>query len=97
WVSAAGGLVPSSNPVTDSVTNQKTVGVQPNAGLFIDRNGSLLVSMLTGSGIWNGPTLNVYPDVIAHGPLSPGFFVQWATGGPDGRGLRFGVTSKLGI
>lgn len=97
WVSAAGGVVPSSNPVTDSITNQKSVGVQPNVGLFVDRNGSLLVSMLSGSGIWNGPTLNVYPEVIARGPLSPGFFVQWATGGPDGRGLRFGVTSKLGI
>jgi len=41
--------------------------------------------------------LNVYPGIIGSGRWSPGFFVQQANGGVDGRGVRFGITSSLGV
>lgn len=97
WVSATGGVIPFSNPVLDPVTGRKTVDVKPNVGFFVDRDGSLLASFVGLSGQTNGPTLNVYPGVFAGGILSPGFFVQQATGGVDGRGVRFGITSRLGV
>ncbi len=94
WVSASGGFDPSDNPVIDSATNTKTVTLQPNAGLFLDRNGSLLASFISKGGGTNGPTINLYPGLFRLGPLpSPGFWVQQIRGG----GMRMGITSGLGV
>ncbi len=96
WWSATGGVVPVKNPVIDASTNTKTVDVKPNVGLFVDRDGSLLASYIGVSGRTNGPTLNVYPGAFWSQAMMPGFFVQQATGGVDGHGLRFGIASRLG-
>ncbi|MDB4873702.1 MAG: hypothetical protein JWM41_148 [Gemmatimonadetes bacterium] len=93
WLSASGGFDPSDNPVIDSRTGAKTATLLPNAGLFLDRHGSLLVSFITKGGSSNGPTLNVYPGVVGSGAWSPGLWAQGVRGG----GLRFGVVSKFGI
>ena len=97
WLSFTGGAVPTDVPVIDERTNTRTVKIRPNGAVFFDRNGSLLASFIGASGMTNGPTLNVYPGVIGSGRWSPGFYVQSATGGVDGRGLRFGLTSSLGF
>lgn len=97
WVSTAFGAIPTDVPIIDSTTNTRSVTLRPNAGIFIDRNGSLLVSFVNRSGMTNGATLNIYPGVIGSGRWSPGFFVQSATGGVDGHGLRFGIASSYGI
>jgi hypothetical protein len=93
WLSASGGFDPADNPVIDTKTGAKTATLLPNAGLFLDRDGSLLVSFITKGGSSNGPTLNVYPGVLGSGPWSPGLWVQGVRGG----GLRFGVVSRVGI
>ena len=97
WVTAAGGEVPVENPITDPTTGSRTVRLHPNIGLFVDRNGSLLASFLGLNGSANGATLNVYPGVLHLGGISPGFFAQRITGGPEGHGLRWGVISRAAI
>ncbi len=93
WLSASGGFDPSDNPVIDTRTGAKTATLLPNAGLFLDRKGSLLASIITKGGSSNGPTLNVFPGVIGSGAWSPGVWIQAVRGG----GYRFGVVSRLGI
>ena len=95
-VSVGGGAVPTDVPVIDAKTNTKTATLAPNYGVFIDRNGSLLVSFINRAGRTNGPTLNVYPGVMKVGPLTAGLWVQAVRGGFDQRGLRWGITSNLG-
>jgi hypothetical protein len=97
WLSVTAGAIPVDVPVIDSATNTRSVIVRPNAGIFLDRNGSLLASVVGQNGMTNGPTLNVYPGVLGSGRWSPGFFVQAATGGVDGHGLRFGIASSHGF
>jgi hypothetical protein len=71
-------------------------GLAPNFGVFLDRNGSLLVSFVNRTGNTNGATLNVYPGVLKFGRASAGLWIQSVHGGFDGRGTRWGITSKLG-
>lgn len=95
-ISAGGGAIPVDVPVIDASTNTKSVTLAPNYGIFLDRNGSLLVSFIAQAGRTNGPTLNVYPGVLKLGPLTAGLWVQSVRGGFDGRGIRWGITSRLG-
>jgi hypothetical protein len=93
WLSPSVGFDPVDNPVIDPATGAKTATLKPNAGFFLDRDGSLLVSFITKGGSSNGATLNVYPGVVGSGAWSPGLWVQAVHGG----GYRFGVVSRLGI
>jgi hypothetical protein len=93
WVSASGGFDPSDNPIIDPVTGAKTVLLKPNAGLFLDRDGSLLVSLVMKGGSRDGATLNVYPGVIRIPGVSPGVWAQTIQGG----GFRFGVVARAGL
>jgi hypothetical protein len=90
WLSAAGGFDPADNPIIDQATGRKSVSLEANAGLFVDRDGSLLVSIITKGGSNNGPTLNVYPGVLSR---HAGIWVQSVAGG----GVRFGVVSRTGL
>jgi len=90
WLSAAGGFDPADNPIIDQTTGRKSVSLEANAGLFVDRDGSLLVSMITKGGSNNGPTLNVYPGVLNR---HVGIWVQSVRGG----GIRFGLVSRMGL
>ena len=76
WISAAAGFDPSDNPVVDPSTNTKTVTLLMNGAIFLDRDGSLLVSLITKGGSNNGATLNVYPGVLSIGHVSPGLWAQ---------------------
>jgi hypothetical protein len=93
WLSASAGFDPVDNPVVDPRTGAKGATLLPNAGVFFDRKGSLLVSFITKGGSTNGPTLNIYPGVIGSGQWSPGLWVQGVRGG----GLRYGVVSRYGV
>jgi hypothetical protein len=93
WLSASAGFDPSDNPVVNASTGAKTATLLPNAGLFFDRNNSLLASFITKGGSSNGPTLNVYPGIIGSGAWSPGVWLQAVRGG----GYRFGVVSRYGF
>jgi hypothetical protein len=93
WVSAGAGYDAPLNPVIDSTTGKKTATIEPNGGLFWDRNGSLLASLIARLGSNNGATLNVYPGAISIAGVRPAFWVQHDRGG----GFRFGLTSRLGV
>jgi hypothetical protein len=93
WVSASGGFDPADNPIIDAKTGAKGATLLPNAGLFLDRNSSLLISFITKGGSSNGPTLNIYPGVIGSGAWSPGVWVQGIRGG----GFRYGILSRFPV
>jgi hypothetical protein len=93
WISAGAGYDAPANPVIDTTTGKKTATIEPNAGLFWDRRGSLLVAFIAKLGSNNGPTLNVYPGVLGVGDVKPGLWVQRNRGG----GFRFGISSRLGF
>jgi hypothetical protein len=89
WLSPTLGFDPADNPIIDPATGAKTVTLKPNAGLFLDRNGSLLISVISKGGSTNGATVNIYPFWRA----MPGLWYQRATGG----GARFGLVSPVGL
>lgn len=93
WLTVAAGADAPANPVIDTVTGKKTATLESNGGLFYDRNGSLLASLITRGGSNNGLTLNVYPGLLRVGPIKPSLWVQENRGG----GVRFGVSSQLGV
>jgi hypothetical protein len=92
WITLGGGADAPANPVIDSTTGKKTATLEPNGGLFYDRNGSLIASLITRGGSNNGVTLNVYPT-FGVGTLKPGLWLQQNKGG----GWRFGISSQLGV
>ncbi len=93
WVSVAGGWDPAENPVVDEATGRKTVVLNPNAGAFWDRDGSLLASVVVRARREELVTLNVYPGVVRVLGRSPGLWAQWLDSGR----FRFGVSSALGV
>lgn len=93
WVSLAGGWDPAENPVIDPVTGEKTVTLLPNAGLFYDRDGSLLGALLVRWGRREPITVNVYPGVVHFHRWSPGL---WAHIEKNGQ-FRFGIVPKWGL
>ena len=64
--------------------------VRPSAGLFWDRRGSLLASLILNGTDGLAARLNVHPGVLASGPWSPGVFL-----GVEDRGsVQAGVTLR---
>lgn len=92
WVTLGSGADAPATPVIDSTTGKKTATLESNAGLFIDRDGSLIASLVTRGGSNNGLTLNVYP-IFSVGPVRPGFWIQQDRNG----GFRFGMSSLFGL
>ena len=94
WYSLGFGWDARSNPVVDPVTGRKTVELVPNAAFFLDRQGSLLLSVVKGSGLDGGVVLNLYPGVARSSKNMPGL---WAHVLKDNRGVRLGITSPWGV
>jgi hypothetical protein len=93
WFSLAGGWDPTENPIIDPVTGEKTVTLNPNIGVFYDRDGSLLSALHVRFNRKELVTLNVYPGVVHFGKWSPGMFAHVLQ---DGR-MRFGIVPKFGL
>lgn len=93
WLTVGGGADAPVNPVIDSTTRKKSAELEPNGGIFYDRDGSLLASVVNRGGSDNGATLNVYPGVLGWRMVQPSFWLQLNRGG----GVRFGVSSRLGL
>jgi hypothetical protein len=92
-VSLAAGADAVDNPVLDPATMRRTVVLRPNAGLFVDRGGSLLFSAVRTSTSDASLAVNVYPGVVRVGGFSPGLWAQLLRGG----GARVGLAGPLGI
>jgi hypothetical protein len=80
-------------PVVDTTTGARTAVLRPNAGLFLDRGGSLLVSVTRTGSSDASLAVNVYPGVVRLGHFSPGLWAQALRGG----GVRAGLVGPLGI
>jgi hypothetical protein len=93
WFSLGGGFDPASNPIIDPATGRKSVTLLPNIGIFVDRDGSLLGSLLANGGSDVLAGVNLYPRVVHLGPFSPGI---WAQALRDG-GFRIGLASRWGV
>jgi hypothetical protein len=64
--------------------------VRPSAGLFWDRRGSLLASLIVNGTEGLAARLNVHPGVLGSGPWSPGLYV----GVEDGGGVQAGAVLR---
>lgn len=74
----------------DSAARQVTVTTTPTAGIFLDRNNTILASMIWSHSTDNFFNANVYPGVLRIGSFTPGL---WAIIGREGY-ATFGITSK---
>ncbi|MGE5679246.1 MAG: hypothetical protein ACM34K_00060, partial [Bacillota bacterium] len=88
-LSAAAGLRAKERYVIDPKTYQMTINMVWNAGLFYDRNNSLLASLLLSGQKDNFLNLNIYPGVIKLGEFSPGL---WMLVKENGR-FFFGIST----
>lgn len=78
--------------ITDSSSDVRTVRLGPRAGLFLDREGSLLASLVF-DGSRNGlMTLNLYPGMVRIGGVSPGVWLDVRR-----NGLRVGLAAPFGL
>jgi len=86
--SLSGGLGLKADELVDLGDGFKTVDLAASAGLFLDRNNSLMASLVmahTKDYRWR---VNLYPGLFDLGPVSPGLFaVDSRT-----RGAIFGIT-----
>lgn len=80
--------------VLDSTVDLRTVELRPNAGLFLDRNGSLLASLLVRLDYETVAALNLYPGLrVAGRTLPAGLYVGALRRG----GVRIGLVAPLGL
>jgi hypothetical protein len=79
-----------SLPVQNGVPSN-TVESGPMAGIYYDRNNSLLASMVYSASRNCRFRLNIYPGVISSSYFSPGFFITVA----DPRIIIAGITMKI--
>ena len=77
---------------SDSTTDARTVKLGPRAGIYYDRNGSLLWSVLYNRSRDGLLVVNLYPGVVKLRGFSPGF---WFDIRPAG--LRFAVVAPFGL
>ncbi len=93
WLSFGGGWDARTNPVADTITGRKTVDLHGNVGLFVDRSGSLLGSVLLRSGFDAGMTVNIYPGVVGPRNQSIGLWAQYLRS----HEIRAGITTGWGV
>lgn len=75
-ISFAGGLVAKNlvNIENNSGVREQTTTLIWTAGVFYDRENSLLISLILSGTKGYKARLNIYPGIIKVGKLSPGFF-----------------------
>jgi membrane-associated phospholipid phosphatase len=79
--------------VIDAATDQRTVTLSPNAGIFFDRNGSLLASLLVRGGNDTYATVNIYPGALGLRHMPVGVWGAALRGG----GARVGLSAPFGL
>ncbi|MEI6739665.1 MAG: hypothetical protein WCK74_05065 [Gemmatimonadaceae bacterium] len=78
--------------VTDQATDTRTVRLGFRAGLFYDRRGSLLMSLVHNPSRNGLVTLNVYPGILRVHGVSPGLWLDVRR-----NGVRFGLAAPFGF
>lgn len=73
-----------------------TVSIVPSAGIFWDRNNSLLASLTVSGQADQTAVLNVYPGVIKiTDDISPAIWAAWGSNGTIGFGV--GIRGAIGV
>jgi hypothetical protein len=92
-LSLAAGAEAIETPVIDTLSGKKTVTLTPNAGLFFDHDGSLLLSLTAKNSKETIATFNLYPGLVRVGSVT---FGLWTAALKNGS-WRFGITSPVGL
>lgn len=92
-ISLALGADAVSTTVVDTSTDTRSVILKPNAGVFLDRHGSLLVSLVARNGYEAIATLNVYPGALMGSRFPLGIWGATLRGG----GFRAGIAAPWGL
>jgi hypothetical protein len=88
------------NPIIDYTSGRKTVILKPNAGMFIDRDGSLLFSLTARHSAETIASANLYPGAMRVGGQSFGLWTQalkngrWRLGLVGSRGIGIGTSAR---
>jgi hypothetical protein len=88
-VSVGGGMRGKQLVLLDQATNQRTLDLVWNAGVFYDQDNSLMASLFVSGLTDYSAILNIYPGMLRFGAFSPGIWIA------IGRDLRLlaGVTT----
>ena len=70
---------------------QFTISVGPRAGIYWDRNNSLMASLVASDNLQSFLVFNLYPGVTFNKSYSPGFFMSVGKSGS----FTFGITTSL--
>jgi hypothetical protein len=92
-VSIAGGADAVTNPIIDTLTDRRTVIPKPYGGVFVDRQGSLLFSMMLRDSKEVVGTMNMYPGVLNVKGYTTGAWAQYLRDGT----WRFGIVPTWGL
>jgi hypothetical protein len=93
-LSAGVGVDAIDNPVVDARTGARGATLRFKGGVFYDRRGSLLWSVLAGSRSDDAVVdVNVYPGILHLGSARPGIWAQV----PRGGGVRVGFATSWGV
>lgn len=88
-ISAAAGLRAKKRLLLNETTNLMTIDMVWNAGLFYDRNNSLLASLHVSGLTDYMVDLNIYPGIVYLGKFSPGLWMVMKKNG----NLMLGITT----
>jgi hypothetical protein len=86
--------ISSKNVLTSYNSNgapQFTITVGPRAGIYWDRNNSLMASLVASDNFHDLVFLNIYPGVLSYKSFSPGLFLLAGKGGT----ITFGITASI--
>jgi hypothetical protein len=78
--------------VTDSSADVRTVQLGQRAGIFYDRRGSLLASVVFDGSRQGLMVINIYPGLLHVAGASPGLWIDVRK-----NGMRFGLAAPFGI
>jgi membrane-associated phospholipid phosphatase len=92
-ISIGAGADAVENPVADSTKDARTVILKPKAGIYCDRNGSLLMSIVARRGYESLATFNMYPGAVFGSRMPFGVWLSPVRGGK----LRWGIASSWGL
>ncbi len=72
------------------LTFKQTINYVYSGGIFLDRDDSLLASLVVNTNFYHTVQLNVYPGIIRLPYVSPGFWINVSERG----GIMFGITCR---
>ena len=92
-ISFGAGADAVNSPIIDTLTDKRTVLLKPYGGIFVDRNNSLLFSVMARDSKEVIGIANLYPGVISVRGYTTGLWAQLLR---DGR-WRFGIVPSWGV